>query len=52
MNNESVRITKKEAKDIKQPEPSYKLTVGLDEVRLPPGVKVRYPFDPGEDEGW
>ena len=30
---------------------SYKRPVGLDEVRLPPGVLVRYLFAPGEEEG-
>ena len=30
---------------------SYKRPVGLDEVRLPPGVSVRYLYAPGEGEG-
>ena len=30
---------------------SYKRPVGLDEVRLPPGVLVRYLYAPGEGEG-
>ena len=29
----------------------YRRSVGVDEVRLPPGVMVRYLFFPGEDEG-
>ena len=50
MNSESVKITGKEAIEIKQYEPSYKRIVGLDEVRLLPSVKVRYLYAPGEDE--
>ena len=30
---------------------SYKRPVGMDEVRLPPGVSVRYLYAPGEGEG-
>ena len=30
---------------------SFDRPVGVDEVRLPPGVKVRYLYSPGEDEG-
>ena len=30
---------------------SYKRPVGVDEMRLPSGVKARYLFAPGEDEG-
>ena len=43
MNNESVKITGKrsEVLKVKQYKPNYKRVVGLDEERLPPGVKVR-----------
>ena len=53
MNNESVKITGKRAEvmKVKQYKPNYKRVVGLDEERLPPGVKVRLLFNPGEDEG-
>ena len=51
INSESVKITRKEAKEIKQSSPSYKRIVGLDEVKLPLGVKVRYLYAPEEDEG-
>ena len=53
MNKESVKITGKEAKtlEVKQYTPNYKRVVGLDEVRLPPGVKVRFLYAPAEDEG-
>ena len=53
MNNESVKITGKRAKtlEVKQYKPNYKRVVGLDEERLPPGVKVRFLFASGEDEG-
>ena len=53
MNKESVKITGKEAKtlEIKQYTSNYKRVVGLDEVRLPPGVKVRFLYAPAEDEG-
>ena len=50
INNESVKITGKRA-EVKQYKPNYKRVVGLDEERLPPGVKVRFLFAPGEDEG-
>ena len=50
MNNESANITGKEVTEIKHNKPNYKRVVGLDEVRLPPGVKVRFLFAPGEDE--
>ena len=46
-----MKITRKEAKEIKQSSPSYKRIVGLDEVKLPLGVKVRYLYAPEEDEG-
>ena len=49
MNNESVKITGKRT-EVKQYKPNYKRVVGLDEERLPPGVKVRF-LAPGEDEG-
>ena len=51
MNNESSKITGKELTEIKNNKPKYKRLVGSDEVRLPPGVKVRFLFTPGEDEG-
>ena len=53
MNNESVKITGKRAEvlKVKQYKPNYKRVVGLDEEALPPGVKVRFLFAPGEDEG-
>ena len=51
MNNESAKITGKEVTKIKHNKPKYKRLVGLDEVRLPPGVKVRFLFAQGEDEG-
>ena len=46
----SVKITEKRA-EVKQYKPNYKRVVGLDEERLPPGVKVRFLFAPGGDEG-
>ena len=51
MNNESAKITGKEVTEIKHNKPNYKRVVRFDEVRLPPGVKVRFLFAPGEDEG-
>ena len=51
MNNRSAKITGKEVTEIKYSKPKYKRLVGLDEVRLPPGVKVRFLFAQGEDEG-
>ena len=51
MNNESSKITGKELTEIRNNKPKYKRLVGSDEVRLPPGVKVRFLFTPGEDEG-
>ena len=51
MNNESAKITGKEVTEIKHNKLNYKPVVGLDEVKLPPGVKVRFLFAPGEDEG-
>ena len=51
INNESAKITRKEVTEIKHNKPNHKRIVGLDEVRLPPGVKVRFLFAPGEDEG-
>ena len=52
INDESAKITGKQAKtlEVKQYKPNYKRVVGLDEERLPPGVKVRFLFNPGEDE--
>ena len=51
MENESAKITVKEVTEIKHNKPKYKRLVGSDEVRLPPGVKVRFLFASGEDEG-
>ena len=51
MNNESSKITGKEVTEIKNNKPKYKRLIGSDEVRLPPGVKVRFLFTQGEDEG-
>ena len=51
MKNESTKITGKEVTEIRYNKPNYKRVVGLDEVRLPPGVKVRFLFAPGEDQG-
>ena len=57
MNNEVTRLTGKEpTKVLKSADvPINKATnsrpVGLDEVKLPPGVKVRYLYVPGEGEG-
>lgn len=57
LNSQPIRITGKEpAKAIRLKEididpPKYKRVVGLDEVRLPPGVRVRYLLAPGEEEG-
>ena len=57
LNNTPTRITGKEPDDaIKQKEvdiepKNYQRKVGLDEVRLPPSVKVRYLLSPGELEG-
>ena len=53
LNNTKTRITGKEPdKAIKMKEvniepKNYQRVVGLDEVRLPPGVKVRYLLSPG-----
>jgi len=57
LNSTPIKITGKEPRvalrlqevDINKPE--YKRPVELDEVRLPPGVTVRYLLNPGEDEG-
>ena len=51
MNNESTKITGKEVTEIRYNKPNYKRVVGLDEVRLPPAVKVWFLFTPGKDEG-
>ena len=51
MNNESTKITGQELTEIRYNKTNYKRVVGLDEVRLPPGVKVRFLFTQGEDEG-
>ena len=57
MNSEPTRLTGKEPSSAIGLEKvsikvgSYKRPVGLDEVRLPPGVLVRYLYAPGEDEG-
>ena len=53
MNNESVKVAGKRAEvlKVKQYKLNYKRVFGLDEEVLPPGVKPRYLFNPGEDEG-
>ena len=57
MNNEVTRLTGKEptkvlkSADVPINETNYGRPVGLDEVKLPPGVKVRYLYSPGEGEG-
>ena len=57
MNREPTRLTGKEpieairSKKIDLKRVGYDRPVGVDEVRLPPGVKVRYLYSPGEDEG-
>ena len=57
MNNEVTRLTGKEptkvlkSSDVPINGTNYGRPVGLDEVKLPPGVKVRYLYSPGEGEG-
>ena len=57
MNDEVTRLTGKEpnqllkSADVSINEVNYGRPVGLDEVKLPPGVKVRYLYSPGEGEG-
>ena len=57
MNNEVTRLTGKEiikvlkSADVPITETNYGRPVGLDEVKLPPGVKVRYLYYPVEEEG-
>ena len=57
MNSEPTRLTGKEPSSTIGLEKvtikgaSYKRPVGMDEVRLPPGVLVRYLYAPGEGEG-
>ena len=57
MNSEPTRLTGKEPSSAIGLEKvsikvgNYKRPVGLDEVRLPPGVLVRYLYAPGEGEG-
>ena len=57
MNNEVTRLTGKEPTKVLKSaavsinETNYGRPVGLDEVKLPPGVKVRYLYFPGEGEG-
>jgi hypothetical protein len=57
INNGVKRITGKkpmEAIEMKKLEPTkanYKRPIGLKEERLPGGVKVRYLYAPGEEEG-
>ena len=57
MNNEVTRLTEKEptkvlkSADVSINGTNYGRPVGLDEVKLPPGVKVRYLYSPGEGEG-
>ena len=57
MNSEPTRLIRKEPsgaigmKEVKVKKAEYKRPVGFDEVRLPPGVLVRYLYAPGEGEG-
>ena len=57
MSNEVTRLTGKEptkvlkSADVSVNGTNYGRPVGLDEVKLPPGVKVRYLYSPGEGEG-
>ena len=57
LNNTPTRITGKEPdkaiklKEVDIEPKNYQRKVGLDEVRLPPSVKVRYLLSPGELEG-
>ena len=57
MNNEVTRLTGKEpnqllkSADVPIDNVNYGRPVGLDEVKLPSGVKVRYLYSPGEGEG-
>ena len=53
MNNKSVKVAGKRAEvlKVKQYKLNYKRVFGLDEEVLLPGVKPRYLFNPGEDEG-
>ena len=57
MNNEVTRLTGKEpnqllkSADVPIDNVNYGRPVGLDEVKLPPGVKVRYLYSPGEGIG-
>ena len=57
LNNTPTRITGKEPneaiklKEVDIEPKKYRRVVGIDEVRLPPGVKVRYLLAPGELEG-
>ena len=57
MNSEPTRLTGKEPSSAIELDKvsikvgNYKRPVGLDEVRLPPGVLVRYLYAPGEGEG-
>ena len=57
MNNEVTRLTGKEPNQLLKSadapinEANYGRPVGSDEVKLPPGVKVRYLYAPGEGEG-
>ena len=57
MNNEITRLTGKEptkvlkSADVPINGTNYGRPVGLDEVKLLPGVKVRYLYSPGEGEG-
>ena len=57
MNSEPTRLTGKEPSStigldkVLVKGGSYKRPVGLDEVRLPPGVLVRFLYAPGEGEG-
>ena len=54
MNSEVTRLTRKEptkvlkSADVSINGTNYGRPVGLDEMKLPPGVKVRYLYSPGE----
>jgi len=57
LNSTPIKITGKEPdkalelKEVDISRPEYKRPVGLDEVKLPPNVTMRYLLNPGEDEG-
>jgi len=57
LNSTPIKITGKEPRkalrleEVENVQPEYKRPVGVDEIRLPPGVTVRFLLNPGEDEG-